>query len=84
MGKAGLNLNRYRKKYRPPRTLELLAFDENCRFDTSALFGGIERALVYPPKHSRSIKSGLFIESSEFQCTLFPRSQEHSTSHTLT
>ena len=35
------------------RMLQLLAFDEYCRFDTS----------LYPPKSSRSIKSGLFIES---------------------
>jgi len=39
------------------RTLELLAFDEYCRFDTSAF-----RSL-YTEKESRSIKTAIFIES---------------------
>ena len=34
----GLNLSRYQKKVPPHRTLQLLAFDEYCRFDKSALF----------------------------------------------
>ena len=50
MGKAGLNLKQVPEKVPTPRTLELLAFDENCRFGTPALFGRIKRALVYPPK----------------------------------
>jgi hypothetical protein len=46
-----------------PRTLELLAFSEYYRFDTSAFFMRVFRALLYTQKESRSIKSGLFIES---------------------
>ena len=45
------------------RTLELLAFDEYCRFDTSAFFRNIKRASLYVPKESRSIKTAIFIES---------------------
>jgi hypothetical protein len=37
-GRAGLTV------YPPSRTLELLAFDEYCRFDTSAFFWRIKRA----------------------------------------
>jgi hypothetical protein len=44
-------------------TLEPLAFDEYCRFDTSAFFWGIKRASLYSPKESRSIKTAIFIES---------------------
>jgi hypothetical protein len=40
---------------RKSRTLELLAFDEYCRFDTSASFWGIKRGSLYSPKESRSI-----------------------------
>jgi hypothetical protein len=43
--------------------LKLLAFDEYCRFDTSALFSGIQRASIYTLKESRSIKTAIFIES---------------------
>jgi hypothetical protein len=43
--------------------LELLAFDEYCRFDTSSFFWDIKRALHYCPKESRSIKTAIFIES---------------------
>ena len=49
--------------YPPSRTLELLAFDEYCRFDTSAFFRRIKRASLYTPKESRSIKTAIFIES---------------------
>ena len=49
------------------RILELLAFDEYCRFDTSALFRHIKRASLYMPKESRSIKTAIFIESLQFQ-----------------
>jgi hypothetical protein len=48
---------------RKSRTLELLAFDEYCRFDTSAFFYRIKRASLYPLKESRSIKTAIFIES---------------------
>jgi hypothetical protein len=48
---------------RKSRTLEPLAFDEYCRFDTSALFRGIKRASLYSPKKSRRIKTAIFIES---------------------
>ena len=41
----------------PSRTLEPLAFDEYCRFDTSAFFLRIKRA------ESRSIKMAIFIKS---------------------
>ena len=41
----------------PSRTLEPLAFDEYCRFDTSAFFLRIKRA------ESRSIKTAIFIKS---------------------
>ena len=48
---------------RKSRTLELLAFDEYCRFDTSAFFMRIKRASLYTHKESRSIKTAIFIES---------------------
>ena len=53
-------LNRYtvpmtKKK---SRMLEPLAFDEYCRFDTSAFFMRIKRASLYTHKESRSIKNG--------------------------
>ena len=38
------------------RMLELLAFDEYCRFDTSAFFMRIKRASLYTHKESRSMK----------------------------
>ena len=38
-------------------TLELLAFDEYCRFYTSALFLRIKRASIYMDKQRRSIKT---------------------------
>jgi hypothetical protein len=47
----------------PSRTLELLAFYEYCRFDTSALFGGIKRASLYSPKDGISINTAIFIKS---------------------
>ena len=52
------------------RTLKPLAFDEYCRFDTSAFFWRINRASLYTPKESRNIKTAvdLFIESYRFQC----------------
>ena len=43
-------------------TLYLLAFDEYCRFDTSAFFMRIKRAWLYTNKESRSIKTEIFIE----------------------
>ena len=43
--------------------LELLAFDEYCRFNTFSFFWRIERASLYTPKESRSIKTAIFIES---------------------
>jgi hypothetical protein len=43
--------------------LESLAFDEYCRFDSSAFFPSIERASLYAGKESRSIKTAIFIES---------------------
>jgi hypothetical protein len=49
--------------YPPSRTLEPLAFDEYCRFDTSAFAGGIKRGSLYPTCESRSIKTAVFIES---------------------
>ena len=45
------------------QTLELLAFDEYCRFDTSELFLSIQRASIYTLKESRSIKTAISIES---------------------
>jgi hypothetical protein len=45
------------------RTLELLAFDEYSRFDTSAFAGDIKRGSLYIPCESRSIKTAVFIES---------------------
>ena len=36
--------------YPPSRTLELLAVDEYCRFDTSAFFRHIKRGSLYMPK----------------------------------
>ena len=53
--------------YPSSRTLEHLAFDEYCRFDTSAFFLNIKRASLYMPKESRSIKTAIFIESLQFQ-----------------
>jgi hypothetical protein len=47
---------------RKSRTLEPLAFDEYCRFVTSA-FWGIKQASLYSPKESRSIKTAIFTES---------------------
>ena len=45
-------------------TLKLLAFDEYCRFDTSAFFLTIEQASLYlAKKESRSIKTAIFTES---------------------
>jgi hypothetical protein len=49
--------------YPPSRTLEPLAFDEYCRFDTSAFFWRIKLGSLYPPKERRSIKTAIFIES---------------------
>jgi hypothetical protein len=49
--------------YEKLQTLKLLAFDEYCRFDTSALFSGIQRALIYTLKESNSIKTARSIES---------------------
>jgi hypothetical protein len=45
--------------------LEPLAFDEYCRFDTSAFFMRTERGSPYTHKESRSIETAvdLFIES---------------------
>ena len=48
---------------RKSRTLEPLAFDEYCRFDTSSFFWGIKRGSLYFPKESKSIKTAIFIES---------------------
>ena len=50
---------------RKSRTLELLAFDEYCRFDTSVFFLRMKRASLYTEKENRSIKTviDLFIES---------------------
>ena len=42
--------------------LELLAFDEYCRFDTSAFVMRIKRSL-YTHNESRSIKTAISIES---------------------
>ena len=47
--------------------LKLLAFDEYCRFDTSAFFMRIKQASLYTHKESRGIKTAIFIESKEFQ-----------------
>jgi hypothetical protein len=47
--------------------LEFLAFDEYCRFDTSALLSSLQRASIYTLKESRSIKTAISIESLEFQ-----------------
>jgi hypothetical protein len=47
----------------PSRTLELLAFDEYCRFDTFAFFMRIKQASLYTHKESRIIKTAIFIES---------------------
>ena len=47
---------------RKSRTLELLAFDEYCRFDTSAFFYEIKRGSLYFVKESRSIKTAIFID----------------------
>jgi hypothetical protein len=48
---------------RKSRTLELLAFDEYCRFDTSACASAIKRGSLYRTCASRSIKTAIFIES---------------------
>jgi hypothetical protein len=40
-----------------------LAFDESCRFDTSAFFMHIKRGSLYTHKESRSTKTVLSIES---------------------
>jgi hypothetical protein len=53
---------------RKSRTLEPLAFDEYCRFDTYAFFLRIKRGSLYKAvrindKESRSIKTAIFIES---------------------
>ena len=60
------------------RTLQLLAFDEYCRFDTSAFFRRIIRASPYTPKESRSIKTAIFIESQEFR---LPRGRVNCQTH---
>jgi hypothetical protein len=51
------------QKVTPPGTLELLAFDEYCRFDISALFWEIKLGSLYPPEESRNNKTAVFIES---------------------
>jgi hypothetical protein len=45
------------------RMLELLAFDEYYRFDTSACASAIKRGSLYRTRASRSIKTAVFIES---------------------
>jgi hypothetical protein len=45
------------------RMLEFLAFDEYCRFDTSALLSSLQRASIYTLKERRSIKTAISIES---------------------
>jgi hypothetical protein len=52
---------------RKSRTLEPLAFDEYCRFNTSAFFWEIKRGSLYFPKESRSIKTAILIGSLRFQ-----------------
>jgi hypothetical protein len=47
---------------RKSHTLELLAFDEYCRFDTSACASAIKRGSLYRTCASRSIKTAIFIE----------------------
>jgi hypothetical protein len=49
--------------YPPSRTFQLLAFDEYCRFDTSACKRGINRGSLYTAFASRNIKMAVFIES---------------------
>ena len=49
--------------YPPSRTLEHLAFNEYCRFDTSAFVKYIKRGSVYILNEIRSIKTAIFIES---------------------
>ena len=49
--------------YPPSRTLEVLAFDEYCRFDTSAFFYSIKRASLYTVNERIRIKTTLFVES---------------------
>jgi hypothetical protein len=44
-------------------TLEPLAFDEYCRFDTSAFSSRIKRGALYLTEESRSIKTAVLIES---------------------
>ena len=51
--------------YPPSRTLELLAFDEYCRFDNSAFFMRIKRGSLYTHKESRSIKTAISIKTNE-------------------
>jgi hypothetical protein len=52
---------------RKSRVLELLAFDEYCRFDNPALFYKINQASRYLLQESRSIKKAIFVESEQFQ-----------------
>ena len=47
----------------PSRTFQLLAFDEYCRFDTSAFFWYTKRGSLYTHRQSRHIKTAVFIES---------------------
>jgi len=42
-------------------TLELLSFDEYCRFDTSACASAIKRGSLYRTCASRNIKTAIFI-----------------------
>jgi hypothetical protein len=53
--------------YPPSRTLELLAFDEYCRFDTTSCASGIKRGSLYRTCERRSLKTEVFIESYRFQ-----------------
>jgi hypothetical protein len=49
--------------YPPSRTLEVLAFDEYCRFDTSSFASAIKRASLYRTCERSGIKTAIFIES---------------------
>jgi hypothetical protein len=49
--------------YPPSRTLELFAFDEYRRFDTSACASEIKRGSLYFTGASKSNKTAIFIES---------------------
>jgi hypothetical protein len=49
--------------YPPSRNLELLAFDEFCRSDTSAFVKYIKRGSLYVLNESSSIKTAKIIES---------------------